>query len=209
MKQCLYHVKPILPHVKACHRFVGHTVRFEKALELWASEYASKALEPYVAKDLRDRETVWGAWKRRMVCELDAEVTTWAAWDKTNGVFTGRDGKEKTVTGTLGFMVVLRGLYAPFFFLACTHMQKKTVFCSGPYMRAPDFLSPSLPRAGGDAAKLHSKARLELKLDTTAKSLTPAADKAFVRVVRQSKTGAKEAVVVAVRHMKSILHHVK
>ena len=56
---------------------------------------------------------------------------------------------------------------------------------------------------------MHSKARLELKLDTTAKSLTPAADKAFVRVVRQSKTGAKEAVVVAVRHMKSILHHVK
>ena len=35
------------------------------------------------------------------------------------------------------------------------------------------------------------------------------ADKAFVTAVRQSKTGAKEAVVVAVRHMKSILHHVK
>ena len=56
---------------------------------------------------------------------------------------------------------------------------------------------------------MHSEARLALTLDTTKKSLTPAADKAFVTAVRQSKTGAKEAVVVAVRHMKSILHHVK
>ena len=89
------------------------------------------------------------------------------------------------------------------------HSKTKPVFCSGPYLRAADFLPPSLPRAAGPAARLHSEARLALTLDTTKKSLTPAADKAFVTAVRQSKTGAKEAVVVAVRHMKSILHHVK
>ena len=52
MKQCVYHVKPILHHVKACHRFVDHTVKLEKALEVWAMQYASSALQPYVEGDI-------------------------------------------------------------------------------------------------------------------------------------------------------------
>ena len=109
MKQCMYHVKPILHHVKACHRFVDHTVKLEKAFERWAAQYASSVLEPYVTGDIRAGETVWASWKRRMVCDLDPDISTWGEWDAKNGVFTGRDGKQRTVTGSLGFMAVLRG----------------------------------------------------------------------------------------------------
>ena len=110
----MYHVKPILHHVKACHRFVDHTVKLEKAFEGWAAQYASSVLEPYVKGDIRAGETVWASWKRRMVCDLDPDISTWGEWDAKNGVFsgtvfTGRDGKERTVTGSLGFMAVLRG----------------------------------------------------------------------------------------------------
>ena len=52
---------------------------------------------------------MWAAWKRHMVGDLDPDISTWGEWDAKNGVFTGRDGKERTVTGSLGFMAVLRG----------------------------------------------------------------------------------------------------
>ena len=61
MKHCMYHVKPILHHVKACHRFVDHTVKLEKAFEVWAMQYASSALQPYVEGDIRAGEAVWAA----------------------------------------------------------------------------------------------------------------------------------------------------
>ena len=75
------------------------------------------------------------------------------------------------------------------------------MFCSGPQGRPVDWFSAThLPVAKGEAARLHSSARNALWF-TEGKSLTPAADRAFVTLLKE-KSGKQRDVVVAVPHLK-------